>query len=257
MRGDGAPPGIPADWYAVSFGALYPLVYAHRDEASARREARFAAEGVALQPSDAILDLACGNGRHLAALAPMTRCAVGLDFSADLLRIARVALNGDTALVRADMRAIPFVNAFDVVFNFFTSFGYFTTREEDLLVARGLAAALKKDGRFFIDYLNPEHVAANLQPESTREIDGFHIIETRWIDAEQRRVNKKTVVKSPAGPDATYGESVRLYSSDEIQAILRESGLEVAAVCGNYDGASLDAGQPRMILTGRKVRSHA
>ena len=63
------PAGGP--WFATAFGAHYPLLYRHRD-------ADEAARAVALLPTlaplhEPILDLGCGDGRHLALLAPQRR----------------------------------------------------------------------------------------------------------------------------------------------------------------------------------------
>ena len=47
----------------------------------------------------------------------------GLDYSRELLAAARDALGPEAALVRGDMRALPFDGVFDAVTGFFTSFG--------------------------------------------------------------------------------------------------------------------------------------
>lgn len=257
MTRDGTTADIPSDWYAESFGALYPLVYAHRDAASAETEALFAARCLQLRPGDRVLDLACGNGRHLFHLVSIAQGAVGLDYSPELLLLARETLGGRAGLVRGDMRAIPFAATFDAVFNFFTSFGYFETDEENAAVVQTLAAALAPRGRFFMDYLNPDHVEATLVPRSEREIDGHHIVEERWIDTRQRRVNKRTVVRGPRGGERVFGESVRLYSYPQMQRLLETAGLMITASFGDYTGVDRGPEQPRMILAGHKVGGHA
>lgn len=241
-----------ANWFESAFDALYPVVYAHRSVEAAAHEARFAAGAVALAPGDALLDLCCGSGRHLGHLTEIAPDATGLDFSADLLRVARRAVGNRARLVRGDMRALPFEAAFDVLLNFFTSFGYFQDDAENAGAVRQAARALKPGGRFFIDYLNPALVEATLVPHSRREQDGFLIHEERWIDPVARRVNKTTLVTRDEEVVTRAAESVRLYPIGEMTALLGGHGLCVDRVMGGYDGGAYSPASPRMILVGKR-----
>lgn len=239
-------------WYERSFDALYPIVYAHRTVAAAAPEAQYAIAKTRLGAGDAALDLCCGNGRHLVHIARHTRNAIGLDFSAHLIQLAHADLQGHAHVLRGDMRFLPFGPVFDVVFNFFTSFGYFMAPADNEAVLRQIAAVLKPGGRFFMDYLNPAQVRATLVPHSTREQDGYAIEETRWIDEALGRVNKTTVVTR--GPELVTrsSESVRLYERDTLCAMLAAAGLDVDEVTGGYDDAPHGPSQPRMILMGTR-----
>ncbi|GAA2000480.1 class I SAM-dependent methyltransferase [Catenulispora subtropica] len=70
-----------------------------------------------LGPGDGLcLDLGCGTGQHLGTLRASGRSVVGLDFSADQLRLARRRVVGGEALVRSDAAALPFRDGvFDAV----------------------------------------------------------------------------------------------------------------------------------------------
>lgn len=243
---------VEEDWYASAFDALYPILYAHRTVEAATRESAFAIEQLQLCDSCSVLDLCCGNGRHMKHLLAHTPHVTGLDYSPALLGFARELLGANGRLVRADMRAIPFQGAFDALANFFTSFGYFSDERENQAVARGIACALKPGGRFFMDYLNPVYVAQHLEPETSRTAGGFDIVERRWIDGSSRRVNKTTVVRKNGLDISLSSESVRLYEHDELVALLGNSGLSVEAVYGDYDGSSVDDGRPRQIVVGTR-----
>src|SRR5690606_28759768 len=127
---------VDEDWFAHAFDALYPVIYAHRTVEAATAEAAFAIEQLKLCNTCSVLDLCCGNGRHMFHLLKHTPRVFGLDYSPALLAIARKQLAGAGLLLRGDMRAIPFEWVFDALSNFFTSFGYFTYEEENLAVAR-------------------------------------------------------------------------------------------------------------------------
>lgn len=243
---------ISHDWFESAFDALYPVVYAHRTVEAARPECVFAAEHLRLQGKDRVLDLCCGNGRHLVHLLSYTRRCHGADFSRALLRIAGETTQRRALLTRADMRRLPFHECFDVVVNFFTSFGYFLDDDENEAAARALGRALKPGGRFMIDFLNPPYVEETLIPESDKTQGEYRIREKRWIDEQLRRVNKSTVIEQHGIRVSMANESVRLYSLAELEAMLGRHGLDILTVHGNYQGEPLTFRQPRMILIGRK-----
>ena len=247
-------PSIAKDWYHQSFDSLYPIIYAHRTIESARAEALFSIECTDISPDDAVLDLCCGNGRHMAHLVERARHVVGLDFSAHLLELAQESVGDKGFLVRGDMRHLPFENAFDVVMNYFTSFGYFENADENFLVVEGLARGLKPDGRFFIDYLNRNWAEQHVEPHSIRRHEGFEIREDRWIDKKEHRINKTTIVLRDGKELGQSGESVKLYALDELTDLLERGGLRVEQTFGDYTGTDCcDPSKPRMIIVGRKV----
>jgi SAM-dependent methyltransferase len=170
-----------------------------------------------------------------------------------MLEMAEELLGTRARLVRADMCCQPFADAFDVVVNYFTSFGYFPTYEANQSVLRGVARILKPGGRFFIDYLNRSWTERHLQADSRRSVMGFEIHEHRWIDLDAHRINKSTVVARNGQEVRDAGESVQLFSKAEFEAILNGAELHVEKFFGNYDGAPHSDLEPRMIAVGRKA----
>ncbi len=254
-RADGPPNGdVPPDWYAAAFGELYPVIYAHRTAESAAPEAEFACAQTGLDARDCALDLCCGTGRHMVHLSRLTAHVAGADYSPALLRRARVVLGGEAILVRADMRRLPFRSQFDVVFNFFTSFGYFADEEDNRRAAREMARVLKPGGRLFMDYMNAAHDVPRLVAHSERDAGGRRIVERRAYDAVLRRVNKTIEVLRDGYVEARLAESVRAYERNELCALLEDAGLRVLQTFGACDGRVFDAGAPRLILLAAKRR---
>ncbi|MEU2564483.1 class I SAM-dependent methyltransferase [Streptomyces longispororuber] len=105
-----------------------------------------------LGPFAAGLDLCCGTGAGVEALLPLCRERVtGVDFSAGMLARARAAVTapgGRPALdwVRADARALPFAEAFDLAVSF-GAFGHFLPAERPGLFAQ-VHRALRPGGLF-------------------------------------------------------------------------------------------------------------
>src|SRR5436305_180109 len=130
-------------WYHEWFGEEYLELYSHRDEREAQQQVAFVQSqfgGV----GGRVLDLACGRGRHMSELAARGYSAIGCDLSFTLLRTGR-ADYGPMPVARADMRSLPFRNdAFAALVNFFTSFGYFATEDENMQVVREMSRVLSK-----------------------------------------------------------------------------------------------------------------
>jgi hypothetical protein len=90
-------------------------------------------------------------GRHIQELQVHGYRAVGCDLSYTLLRTG-IREYGPMAVARAAMRHLPFCDdVFAVLVNFFTSFGYFATEEENLQVVREMGRVPLLDRQGEID----------------------------------------------------------------------------------------------------------
>lgn len=243
------------EWYKDWFGKEYLLVYPHRNESEAKRQIDFLEKYVGISKDEKILDLCCGNGRHAIELKKLGYDVIGIDLSEELLDSARKKAsenNIDIKLIRCDMREIPYESYFDLVVQFFTSFGYFDTDEENQKVLSAISRSLKVGGKFLIDYLNPDYVVNNLVEKDEKTLSGLLIKQERWIDSLKCRVNKKITIIAN-GESSVFNESVRMYSLDEIKVMLGKSELRLTDVYGDFDGAEYNVNSPRMILIGRKI----
>ncbi len=235
-------------WYKEWFGEEYLELYAHRDEGEARAHVDFVERTFDGERPRAVLDLACGAGRHTRELRRRGHRALGTDLSLTLL-VQGIEL----PTVAADMRRLPFADGtFDWLLNFFTSFGYFESERENFQVLEEIERVLASDGRFLIDLFNSEQVIANLEPRERRESDGQVVDIRRWYDAGTRRINKRIRLQRHGEPTRTYLESVRAYERHEVVAGLERAGLEIVAVHGDFEGGPSDDDSERLIFVGRK-----
>ena len=231
-------------WYKEWFGEEYLELYAHRDAGEAERHVDFVEQVLGERRPNAVLDLACGAGRHTSALRARGYRALGIDLSKTLLaqspRLPRVA---------GDMRSLPFADSsFDWVLNFFTSFGYFETEEENFHVLEEVARVLTPGGSLLIDIFNRDRVLADLKPADSSVINGQPVEIERWYDNETRRVNKRIRLVATDGRGRTFLESVRAYSVDEVSAGLERAGLTVRDRFGSFLGEPFERDSERLIL---------
>jgi len=240
-------------WFERWFEGPYLDLYAHRDAAEAERGTRAILAPLGLA-GRRVLDLACGPGRWLRAVAAQGAEVVGLDLSMRLLQAARAAPGGDAAcLVRGDMRDLPFQPVvFDHVLCMFTSFGYFATAAEDRLALAEMARVLRPGGMLVLDFLNANRVRRELPAASERTTPLWTVRESRALDARGERVCKEIELR--AGDERhVYREEVRLWEEPQLAAALASVGLEVTSRSGDYDGGSWDSERsPRLLLCARR-----
>jgi SAM-dependent methyltransferase len=237
-------------WYKEWFGEEYLELYSHRDESEAEQDTDFVERhlGKGGRRPRAVLDLACGAGRHTAALRRRGFRTLGVDLSLVMLSHMR-----GLPKVAGDMRGLPFrPESFDWVLSFFTSFGYFEQERENFRVLEEIVRTLTPGGRLLLDLMNPGTALAHLQPRESQLLDGRRVEIERWYDAAKKRLNKRITVHALDGGPRAYLESVRVYQPDEVVIGLRWAGLEVDHLYGSFQGDSYERDSERLILIASK-----
>jgi cyclopropane fatty-acyl-phospholipid synthase-like methyltransferase len=114
---------------------IAPLMFDDARWEAAGQEVELALRLLEVDAPAAILDLACGPGRHLLELARRGYRATGVDSTAAFLAIAeRLAASEDVEveLVQEDMREFRREDGFEGALSMATSFGYFDDPGDDL-----------------------------------------------------------------------------------------------------------------------------
>lgn len=252
---------MSSPWYTTAFGAHYPLLYAHRDEDEARRCLELLPRLVPLDSARPVLDLGCGDGRHLGLLVEQGYRVVGLDLSPHLLAAASARFSdGSAVLIRGDMRFLPLADrSLGTVLSLFTAFGYFGVLADNSAVIDEIQRVLVAGGHWYLDYVDCDSVRRELSLEDAasrqREIGPLAVTETRRL-AEQGRLVEKTVTLNPR-PGAevpaaklgvpttgvSYTERVALFDHSEIMDFTLGKGLRLVAEAGSYTGLPLGQGK--------------
>ena len=226
-----------------------------------------------------MLDLGCGDGRHLPWLRERDLTVIGVDLSRPLLAAAAPRAP-EVTFVCADMRRLPFRDgAFGAVLSLFTAFGYFgdgdvalaadgtaVAEPGDAAVAAGIGRVLAAGGHWFLDYLDGDRVRAALSagPDARRRVAGpLAVRETRSLDPTGRAVLKDVILTARPDREAEaaalgvggggldYRERVTLYTLVELDRLAAGGGMRRVAAAGDYDGTPLGRG-PRWLLVYRK-----
>ena len=235
-----------SDWFDTSY---YHILYKNRDE----KEAKFFIENLcnflAIKPNSSLLDLACGKGRHSITLNELGHKVLGVDLSQNSISVAKQHERRGLHFEVHDMRKIIPGLSFDVIFNLFTSFGYFDSSVENKKVIFSVANMLYEKGIFVIDFLNADKVVANLVSEEEKMIDGIQFLIKRIIEGEH--IYKKITVIDK-NETKNYVERVQLLRLGDFEKLLSPE-FKILHTFGNFDLQKFDAtSSDRLIIIAEK-----
>jgi|APTNR8051073442_1049403.scaffolds.fasta_scaffold00348_2 SAM-dependent methyltransferase len=241
-----------AAWYESWFDSpYYPLLYQRRDEVEARAFIDHLLEVWHPQPGARLLDLACGRGRYSRYLADKGYDVTGLDLSVASIGHARAYEHEQLAFYTHDMRRPFRANYFDGIFSFFTSFGYFDNRADDLRTLRSAALGLKPGGVFVLDFFNAAYVAAHLGEAEEKTVDGVFFRTEKWVEGDH--VNKSIAIFD-GGRELQFTERVALLGPADFEGLFAQAGLGFRAVFGDYQlGPFEPQASPRYIIMAERI----
>lgn len=208
-----------------------------------------------LMPGDRVLDLGCGPGRHVAALARRGITVVGLDIAAAFLRVAADQLcdvdEGCASLVRGDARALPFTSGFDAAISLCQGgFGLLGAGEGTTAPAAG---APDPDGAVL------DQLAGVLRPGGRLALSAFSAyFQVRWLedsdafDAAAGVNHERTTIRSPDGEDVETDLWTSCFTPRELRLLAARAGLEVehlwGVTPGRYQPGAPSLEHPELLL---------
>ena len=237
-----------SSWFDTSY---YHILYKHRDYSEASLFIDNITRFLKIKNGAVCWDLCCGKGRHSMYLHKKGYCVTGTDLSEQSILEANKCADDTLEFYQHDMRKLFRTNYFDVVFNLFTSFGYFENRQDDLNVFSSVAKSLKPNGIFVFDFLNADYVKNSITENDTKTIDGI------TFDIS-KKIEENTVIKSidftDEGNDFHFEERVKLFNKTYFEGLARDCNLEIINTFGNYMLDTFDAHtSPRLILIFKKL----
>ncbi len=242
---------VKAEWYVDWFNSpYYHLLYDKRNEEEANLFINNLCSKIQLKDNAFIWDLACGRGRHSLALGRKGFQVIGTDLSENNIHEAMTNSTAKLDFFVHDMRTPFKLNYFDVVFNLFTSIGYFKNFNDNYLVFKNVANSLKENGLFVVDFFNVDKIQETIKPsyvEQRGEVT-FHIKKTIAQKAILKRIefNKD-------GKDYYFEESVSLLKKSDFEEFAGRAGLTICDIFGNYQLQNFDVlHSERLILFFKK-----
>jgi SAM-dependent methyltransferase len=205
-------------------------------------------------PGGAILDVACGAGRHSIALARRGYDVTGVDLSTTCLDEALRRSEGlPIEWHHGDMRELPWREHFDGALCFGNSFGY-CDRDGTRAFVRTLAASLKPGAAFVLETgATAESLLPSLQARRWMEVGDILFFSSATYDASASRLDVDySFVRDSARESATA--HTWIYTVAELRELFASAGLIVEQLCSSAAGDPFRLGDPRLLLVARKER---
>lgn len=238
-------------WYQEWFdNLLYDDLYKHRDDTEAKLFCKNITKIIDFNDK-IILDLCCGKGRLIKNLYQSAKSVYGIDltqrFLIDIKNYCKEKEIYNVNVIRADIKSLPFrCNSFDVIINFFTSFGYFDTKKENNAIIADVYNILKPNGIFIFDYLNIEFELPRIKNHN--QIDNEELVIEKSVIGDT--IIKRIFVKKTF---STYYEKIKIYDYNELKDLLQNNGFKVFEEFGNYELGKFDIKtSPRIIFLAQK-----
>ena len=254
---------VNPDWWKTLFDEVYLKTDARSvcDDGVTSREVDAVCGLLSMAKGEAILDLCGGQGRHSMELARRgyRNCTV-LDYSDVLL-----AHGSSTAqeagfkveFVQGDATAtgLP-AETYDHVLVLGNSLGYLPGSVDDLRIMEEVLRLLKPGGSLLIDVTDGAVVREKFNPNAWHEIDD------RLVVCRQRQLSddyiraREVVLCKEQGLMRDQNYSIRLYSPESLEILVREAGFEEVVIQRGFSAHDKpgDYGfmNHRLLLTAKK-----
>lgn len=234
-------------WFDEWFNTIYyHILYKHRDYEEAASFLDHLIDYFKMPSNSKVLDLACGKGRHSIYLNEKGFDVTGVDLSEENIKFASTKQNDSLRFAVHDMRNVFAKEEFDYVFNLFTSFGYFDSKEENLNVIDATIQSLKPGGKFLLDFLNPYVVVNNLVHEEDKTIENIHFNITRKYTENEFIV--KNILVDDHGQHYEFQEKVKAIRRTDFLAYFEKINLKVIDIFGDYQLSEYKAEESQRLI---------
>lgn len=244
------------EWYQNWFNTeYYHILYGNRSNTEASSFVDNLLSASIVIPGQTALDLGCGKGRHAVYLSSKGIHTTGVDLSENNIQCAQQEIHSNLRFIQADMRDAHTVSEYDLIFNLFTSFGYFNDDEDHIKTLKSCWIMLKPGGELWIDFMNSAWVKDALKQETReRQIREPYIFDIRKT-VESGFVVKMISIYKTENHEllGTFFERVRLFSLDDFTSMLDMAGFSLQEVYGDYNLQKFNKkSSSRMIMRAKK-----
>lgn len=239
------------EWFEEWFDSpYYPILYKHRNDTEAELFLTNLTGFLKVSPSQSIIDLACGRGRHSVFLNRLGFNVTGVDLSVQSIAYAKQFENKNLHFKIADLRNLNLSETFDIALNLFTSFGYFDCLATNNNVVKQIHALLNANGLLVIDFFNLTTTLAGLVKHEEKEIDGVEFVINRNL---QLGNIIKQIQVNHLNHSHTFYEKVQALNFADFKEILQTNGFKINHVFGDYHlNAFNEDSSQRLIIIAQK-----
>jgi SAM-dependent methyltransferase len=221
------PPTTDEHWFDAVADYLGPAYLRNAFTKGTEQEVDFLVDALRLEPGMRVLDVGCGPGRHSLSLARRGYDVVGVDHSAEFVRLAREAARAERLAVsfeELDVRALDRPGEFDATICLCQGgFGLLGGRDETAVFGR-IARTLRPGGALAVSAFSAAFAVRHL--EAGEEYDPATGV-----------LHEQATVRNPDGVDAPFDLWTTCFTARELELLAASAGLDDVVVHGVTPGA--------------------
>jgi SAM-dependent methyltransferase len=241
---------VPSDWYRTFFtGPVMRFWEAAVPQEATDSEVAFILRHMRAGPPASLLDVPCGSGRHVLALARAGFTVTGVDLSpAALTRATALAQTASLPVrfVRSDMLELDVNEPHDGLICMGNSLGFFEPALTVNLFQR-FASALRPGGRLILDTSVCAESVLPIAAERIFTFPGGTYEQQITYDATQSVINTQARLTLEGHThELRYRHFVT--TSGELVRSLRGAGFDIHGLYGDTEDSAFGPGSPRLLL---------
>ena len=184
-----------------------------------------------------LLDVACGTGLSFIPLLERGWRVTGCDLSPAMLELARAKVGDRAELLVADMRDLPPLGQFDLVWSVNDSLNYLLTDKDLQDTLTSMTQSLARQGVLLFDMNTSLTFKSFFCETFSREFEGDRFI-WRGLTAPDS-IEPRSIYEArfeAEGSTADHVHRQRHFPEPEVRALIESAGLRCLAVLGERDG---------------------
>jgi len=196
------------------------------------KDINFITKALAIKKTDQVIDIACGQGRHVNLLASKGYKIDGVDFSNTLLNLAREnskQIKTKPQYFESDLKNIKINKKYNKAYWFFSDMANI----DPVKVAKSISKIIKNNGYLLIDTDNVFRITNYLINKKTKDL---------YFDADSFYLF-----------DKTSSAKVPYLSSIMWKDVFSSINMKIVKTYGDYDFKKYEISSPRLIMIIKKT----
>ncbi len=194
------------------------------------------AEDAGLQ-GNRLLDLACGTGLSLVPMLDRGWQVTGCDLSAEMLKVARARVGGGATLVLADMRELPQLGRFDLIWSVNDSLNYLLSTGDLAATMAGMARNLAPGGIVVFDLNTLATYRTLFSAEHSVDVGGRTMTWSGLMAGREIAPGSISEARiAGEDPALSHVHRQRHFTEDEVAAAAGAAGLRLRGLFGEAGG---------------------
>ncbi|HKF82306.1 MAG TPA: class I SAM-dependent methyltransferase [Solirubrobacterales bacterium] len=184
-----------------------------------------------------LLDVGCGTGLSLISMVERGWEVTGCDISAEMLELARAKVSGRAELVVADMRELPVLGGFDLVWAVNNPFNYLLGVDELVATLSGMRGNLAPGGIVLFDLATLATFRGLFSEEHKVEADGRSLLWQGQAAAGDLLpgATAEASYEASGEPASAHVHRQRHFAEAEVTAAIGAAGLRCLGVSGELE----------------------